>query len=82
MPWKAVVQFTATATSVQAFLVLAGLTVDKITTLFQFPTLPTTKYKPTYVHTIDVRNKMYRDLVAVKSSFMPASPYRTQAGED
>lgn len=80
---------------VQAFPVLTGLTVDKITNLFEFPTftLPTTKDKPTYARMVDVRNKMYRNLVAVESSFggdgndhlgviIPAGPYRTQAGED
>ena len=75
------------------FPVILGMTVDEIVTLFEFPELPTTKDKPTYAHTIDVRNKMYRNLVAVESSFgggdcghlgilMPTEPYRTKAGVD
>lgn len=67
--------------------------VNKITTLFEFPTLPTTNDNPPYAHTVNVHNKIYKNLVAVESSFgggdnghldilMPAGPYCTQADQD
>ena len=60
---------SAATTHVQPFPVIRGLAVNKIATLFEFPTLPTTKDKPTYAHMIDVRSKMYRNIIAVESSF-------------
>ena len=60
---------SAAAATANPFPVILGMTVDEIVSLFEFPELPTIKDKPTYAHTVDVRNKMYRNLVAVESSF-------------
>ena len=79
--------------SSQLFPVITDTTVDEIVSIFESPTLPMTKDTPSYVHTIDGCDTMFRNLVFIKSSFsggnngrlsilMANVPYQTHSGEE